>query len=429
MPARRALFAIPTVSFDGKRIVFSMRRSRDDDYHIYEVDADGRNLRQLTSGSMVADIGPAYLPNGKIVFSSTRDVKYCQCNRHISPNLFVMEADGRNILQIGRNNLGELHAAVMPDGRILYDRWEYVDRQFGPSYGLWTCNPDGTNHALYYGSNAWSPGAIIQTPRADSRAATTWCASSARVTIAPGVRCRSSIAGGAWTVRRRWFASGRPTQSELLDGIDNFSMDFVGRIDSFTQVSPKYEDPWPLADAAGRAVRASISSSPAASPGPIWPASRRRPADGDLSGRHLRQRDALARRGAGLLRSACRWPPAPAAGGSRADRPGEKRGLFLRPGRLSRQRDGAACRAARSSICGSSRRRLNGPGRQPCYGIDAAQAPAMNWNLTVNKRILGDVPVEPDGSAYFSAPPAVPLLPGPRRRQDDGPIDAQRHDR
>ena len=87
----------PEVDWDGKRIVFSMRAGREDDYHIYVVNADGTGLKQLTRAKGVSDIDPAFLPDGSIVFSSTRDPKYCMCNRHIMCNLYRMEADGANI--------------------------------------------------------------------------------------------------------------------------------------------------------------------------------------------------------------------------------------------------------------------------------------------------------------------------------------------
>ena len=102
-----------------------------------------------------------FLPDGDIVMASSREPKYCHCNRHIMCNLFRMGPAGEHLIQIGHNILFEGHPSLMPDGRILYDRWEYVDRHFGPSFGLWTVNPDGTSHALFYGNNAWAPGAIM----------------------------------------------------------------------------------------------------------------------------------------------------------------------------------------------------------------------------------------------------------------------------
>jgi hypothetical protein len=152
----------PEVSYDGRTILFAMRRDRADDYHLYEIHADGGGLRQLTHGSGISDIDPLYLPDGRILFTSTREPKYCMCNRHIMGNLFTISADGTNLQQIGHSTLHEGHGAVLPDGRVIYDRWEYVDRNFGNAQGLWTCNPDGTNHAIYYGNSTASPGAKIQ---------------------------------------------------------------------------------------------------------------------------------------------------------------------------------------------------------------------------------------------------------------------------
>ena len=91
---------------------------------------------------------------------STREPKYNQCSRDHGANLFRMEPDGANIRQIGKNNLFDNHGALTPDGRILYARWEYVDRNFGDAHGIWTVNPDGTNQAIYWGNNTASPGAV-----------------------------------------------------------------------------------------------------------------------------------------------------------------------------------------------------------------------------------------------------------------------------
>ena len=67
----------PEVHFDGQKIIFSMRRNIRDDYHIYEINTDGTGLKQLTSAPGVADFDPLYTPDGNIIFSSTREPKYC----------------------------------------------------------------------------------------------------------------------------------------------------------------------------------------------------------------------------------------------------------------------------------------------------------------------------------------------------------------
>ncbi|MDR3232973.1 MAG: hypothetical protein LBT46_04815 [Planctomycetaceae bacterium] len=151
----------PDVHWDAKKIVFSYRKDINDSYHIYEMNPDDRSIRQLTFAKDVDDIYPFYLADDSIGFSSTREPKYCGCNRHIMANLYRMDADGANIYQISKNTLFDSRGRMLPDGRILYDRWEYVDRNFGDSQSLWTCNPDGTNHAVYYGNNTPSPGAVI----------------------------------------------------------------------------------------------------------------------------------------------------------------------------------------------------------------------------------------------------------------------------
>ena len=146
-----------SVSFDATKIVFSMRKDFDDSYNLYEYNLSTKTTRQLTFMQDCSDINPSYLPSGEIVFSSTRASKYCACNRHIMCNLYKCDADGNNIIQIGNSIEFENGASVMADGRILYTRWEYVDRNFSGAQGLWTCNPDGTRHSLFWGQETNNP--------------------------------------------------------------------------------------------------------------------------------------------------------------------------------------------------------------------------------------------------------------------------------
>jgi Tol biopolymer transport system component len=108
----------PDVHFDAKKMLFSMRKNKEDSYHIYEINTDGTGLRQLTFMQDVDDIDPFYLADDHIAFSSTREPKYCGCNRHIMANLYRMEPDGSNIYQISKNLLFDGHGSLMPDGRI-----------------------------------------------------------------------------------------------------------------------------------------------------------------------------------------------------------------------------------------------------------------------------------------------------------------------
>ena len=198
----------PEVHFDGKKIVFALRRNAAEDYHIWEINADGAGLRQLTSAEGVSDFDPLYLPDDSIVFSSTREPKYNMCSRDHGANLFRMEADGANIHQIGKNNLFDNQPSLMPDGRILYARWEYVDRNFGDAHGLWTVNPDGSNQSLYWKNNTASPGAALAAADHPRHAAGG---------VHPRAAPRSPVGGdgryrpppGPWRDATAWCASGR----------------------------------------------------------------------------------------------------------------------------------------------------------------------------------------------------------------------------
>ncbi len=228
----------PDVHFDGQRIVFAMRRGKEEDYHIWEIQADGSGLKQLTSATCVADFDPIYLPDDSIVFSSTREPKYNQCSRDIGANLFRMEPDGANIHQMGKNNLFDNHAALMPDGRILYARWEYVDRNFGDAHSLWTVNPDGTNQALWWGNNTASPGAAFN-PHV--------IPGTERVLCIFGPH-HDRLWGALAIVDRRLGIEGRPgvIRTWPAQWIDRVRTGGAFDCDEFARVSLKYADPWPL---------------------------------------------------------------------------------------------------------------------------------------------------------------------------------------
>jgi hypothetical protein len=198
---------------------------------------DGTELKQLTFGAGLSDIDPIYLPDDRIMFTSTREPKYCMCNRHIMGNLFTMDADGANIQQIGHSTLHEGHAAVLPDGRVIYDRWEYVDRNFGDAQGVWVTNPDGTNHAIYWGNNTNSPGGVL-----DSRAIP-----GTDLFIGNFSSCHDRPWGALAIVDRRLGLDGR---TPVLRTWPASAMDLIGQgnYDTFKKVNPKYEDPYPLTD-------------------------------------------------------------------------------------------------------------------------------------------------------------------------------------
>jgi hypothetical protein len=112
---------------------------------------DGTGLRQLTDGPW-DDIEPAYLPDGGIVFCSSRCRRWVNCWPTQVAVLHRSDRDGRNIRILSSNNQHDNTPWVLPDGRVLYTRWEYVDRSEVAFHHLWTTNPDGTAQMVFFGN-------------------------------------------------------------------------------------------------------------------------------------------------------------------------------------------------------------------------------------------------------------------------------------
>ena len=369
----------PDVHFSGKRILFSMRRDIADSYHLYEISSDGSNLRQLTFAKDVDDLDPIYLPDDGIVFSSTREPKYCMCNRHIMANLYRMESDGANIHQIGKSTLFEGHAALLPDGRILYDRWEYVDRNFGDAQGLWTVNPDGTQHSICWGNNTASPGAVL-----DGRA----------IPGTPDILCVFSSCHD-----RPWGALAIVDRRRGLDGrgpvVKTWPADAIERVqetgwelfDAFASLPIKYEDPYPLnekyflcsrmtgqdeqmgiylVDVFGNEVLLHAEAPGCFDPMPLAPRTR---------------------------------PPILPTRRDYANKDGAFYVVDVYQGTHMAGVPRGTVKSLR--VVESPEKRF---WTRPAWNGQGQEAPAMNWHDFNNKRILGTVPVAEDGSASFAVP-------------------------
>jgi hypothetical protein len=152
----------PDVSYDGRRVLFAWKKSLDnDDYHLYELDAASGSVRQLTSGLGFADYEGIYAPNGQIIFSSTRCVQTVDCWWTEVSNLYTCDGDGRYLRRLGFDQVHTNYPTAMPDGRILYTRWEYSDRGQIYPQGLFEMNPDGTKQAEFYGNNSFFPTSLL----------------------------------------------------------------------------------------------------------------------------------------------------------------------------------------------------------------------------------------------------------------------------
>ena len=148
----------PQVHYDGGKIIFSYRKAGSENFHLYEINTDGSGLKQLTDGRY-NDIEPTYLPDDTIVFCSNRCNRWVNCWLTQVAVLYRCDADGKNIRPISSNSEHENTPWPLPDGRVLYQRWEYVDRSQVHYHHLWTTNPDGTGQMVYYGN--MHPGTVM----------------------------------------------------------------------------------------------------------------------------------------------------------------------------------------------------------------------------------------------------------------------------
>jgi len=160
------------VSYDGDRLLFAFckveavpdgkRRPQGGPYyHLYEMSSKGSDLRQLTDGPY-DDFAPRYLPNGKIVFVSTRRGGWHRCGNPGCENytLALAEGDGANPRTVSYHETQEWDPAVLDDGRIVYTRWDYVDRHAVYYEQLWSVRPDGTGPTIFYGNKTFNPVGI-----------------------------------------------------------------------------------------------------------------------------------------------------------------------------------------------------------------------------------------------------------------------------
>ncbi len=150
----------PDLSFDARKVLFCFKPHNEKSFHLYEIGIDGSGLRQLTDGPY-DDLDPIYLPDGHLLFSTTRAHTYVRC---MPPtNAFVLarcDADGRNIYLVSANNEPDYLPSVLEDGRVLYTRWEYTDKPLWRAQGLWTMNPDGTQVNTLWGNQSVWPDVL-----------------------------------------------------------------------------------------------------------------------------------------------------------------------------------------------------------------------------------------------------------------------------
>jgi len=149
------------LSYDAREILFSWKTGRDQPYQLYRVDVDGGNTVQLTGGN-AHNFNACWLPDGGIAFLSTRKPAFAYCWTSPVGVLHRMDRDGANVQRLSANYLNDFTPSVTADGQIVYSRWEYVDRPAIPIQSLWTINPDGSGLSVFFGNRVLTPGTFME---------------------------------------------------------------------------------------------------------------------------------------------------------------------------------------------------------------------------------------------------------------------------
>ena len=387
----------PDVSYDGKKIVFSKRDNFDaDDFHLFDYNLETKEIRRLTDGLGFADVEPAYLPDGSILFGSTRCVQVTDCWWTEAANLYACDADGRFPRRITFDQVTVNYPQVTSDGRVLYTRWDYNDRGQIYPQGLFVMNADGTGQTAFYGNNSWFPTTILHAREIPNSGGKVLAVASGHHTRQRGKLLLIDRAHGTEENQGcRLIAPPRETKAEHIDQYgqsgeqfqypypideENFLAAYRPEEVRYENHHEVYDPPFGIYWFAPDGRRELLVWDPAISSGqPVPLAAREKPStrpstvdDSVSTGRYYVQ-DVY--HGPGLT--------------------GVERGTVKRLRIVSPE--------FRAAGIGS-----NG-NRGPAGGAMVATPVGVNnasWDV---KRVIGEVPVEADGSAYFEVPARIPL--------------------
>lgn len=177
----------PQIHYDCKKFIFAYLPSGKKHYSLYEMNLDGTGLKQITGVGEDAplklpegvtpletdehrtsaaplnehrdfappgwdDYEPTYCPDGSIIFCSTRAQRWVNCWLTQVGTIYKCDGDGKNIRQLSCNVEQDNTPWMLPNGQVIYMRWEYVDREQVTYHHLWTMNPDGTRQMVFYGN-------------------------------------------------------------------------------------------------------------------------------------------------------------------------------------------------------------------------------------------------------------------------------------
>lgn len=247
----RGNYTTLSLSHDGETIYFAFAARTDGAapdfysperqcFHIYTMNLDGGNLRQLTFGPH-DDFDPCPLPDAGIAFMSTRRGGFTRCNNPWEPlpahTLHRMDGDGANVRTLSFHETSEWHPSVLHDGTIVYIRWDYVDRSAAHFHGLWLSNPDGTSVRALFANYTQRINACYQ-PKA--------IPNSNKIALLAGAH-HANVGGSLVLLDPEHTELDRDTGEDSLDPIEILTPD-VCFAEAAGWPGSYFHSPWPLSE-------------------------------------------------------------------------------------------------------------------------------------------------------------------------------------
>ncbi|MEI7733791.1 MAG: hypothetical protein WCO56_29775 [Verrucomicrobiota bacterium] len=163
-PAQNWFVGDVDLNFDADRMLFSSIGTQNR-WQVFEIKADGTGLRQVSKGAApdVDNYDPMYLPDGRIIFDSSATFQGVPCvgGKDYVANLHIMNADGTGVRRLCFDQDNDWCPVMLPNGRVMYLRWEYTDSAHYFSRVLMSMNPDGTGQTEFYGSDSYWPNSLF----------------------------------------------------------------------------------------------------------------------------------------------------------------------------------------------------------------------------------------------------------------------------
>jgi len=243
-PEKEVFVGDVELHFDGGKMMFSSIGANNR-WQIFEIDADGKGLRQVTSGrdADVDNYDSVYIPDGRIIFASTRCFQGVPCvgGGNQVANLYLMNADRdpNSVRQITFEQDHNWCPTLAHDGRVMYARWEYSDTPHYFSRLMFSMNPDGTQQMALYGSNSYWPNSTFYARPCPGHPTRFVAVISGHhgvprmgeLILFDPAKGRHEVSG----VVQRIPGYGQPVEATIRDGLVNGSW-------------PRFLHPWPLND-------------------------------------------------------------------------------------------------------------------------------------------------------------------------------------